>query len=305
MGLVLGTRYVAPPPPPPPFQALAQTWTGWDGSLFDLVGGTEGVWLTGDADVIGLGYGPGELFSTSSPAVAGSTFKGSRDLERPVQWSIATASRQGSSDFIALERAFWRTMNRNRSGVWTVSLPGGETRTLTCRYANTTDALTSDPVAAGAAEYTVNLVANDPYWYGTPVKAGPFAVGSSAPFFGSGGPPFTISEASTFASATITNPGDVDAWPVWTIRDAATSVTLVVDGHTIATTHTLSAGDVAVIDTDPRRQSFTVNGTRVRGVLSPHNFAPIPAGETVPLGIAVVGSASVDCVIVPGYERAW
>jgi hypothetical protein len=160
-----------------------------------------------------------------------------------------------------------------------------------------------------AAQYTIALVASDPYWRGKPVRR-VFLAATPADFIPvSGGPTFTIAEASTLSTASISNPGDVDVWPTWTVTASGagiSDVSVVVGGSELGSATALTAGDVMVIDTDPRRQSVTINGTRVRGILSPHQFAPIPSGgEAVPLEVGITGTGSVAIEIVPKWERAW
>lgn len=302
--VVLGVPYVPPAPPASPFRGLVQKWTGWDGSVWEVSNPAGGVFFEADG-VVGLGDGPADRFFSTSPAVAGSRFRGSRNLERPVVWQVGVFSDVSSQAWIDLTRAFRNTLHRQRPGVWMVTQPSGESRTLACRFTDSPDSLGVDPVRLGWGSWTVNLVAEDPYWQGAPIRR-TFAASEPADFFPEGGgPPFTISEGSTLASATINNPGDVDAWPVWTVNGPTTAVSLGVGDASIGIPGDLDEGDVLVIDTDPRRQSATLNGARVRGVLSPHDFAPIPAGGMSDLTLTIVGDGSVECVIVPRYERAW
>lgn len=286
------------------FQGLRQTWTGWDGSEWVLSDPDSGVFLMPDG-VVGLGVGPRERFVSRAAGVPGSRFRGGRELERPVSWPLHVFHDGSSQEWALRDRAFWRTMRAGKTGVWTVQqMPTGEARSLECRFVAVDDEFGLDPVRAGWAEYTVALVAEDPYWRGAPIRRR-FSAGSSEDFISVAGPPFTISEGSTIANATIDNPGDVDAWPVWTITGPTTAVTVGIGSSEIGVPGDLDADDVLVIDTDPRRQSATLNGVRQRGVLAPHDFAPIPAGGVSALSLSMVGSGAVTVEIVPRFERAW
>lgn len=264
-----------------------------------------GVFLTADG-VVGLGTGPGDRFFQASPGVAGSRYTGARAAERPVVWPLEVYSEASSVGFVELDRAFWRTLRRDRTGLWSVQqAPTGETRTLECRFVSVDDSFAVDPALAGTADYVVQLVAEDPYWRGAPVRR-EFTAGSTSPFVPvEGGPSFTISDASTIANATIDNPGDVDAWPVWTVYGPTTDVTVGIGTALVGIPGDLDADDVLVIDTDPRRQSATLNGVRQRGVLAPHDFAPIPAGGISALSLTMVGTGRVTVEITPRFERAW
>jgi hypothetical protein len=283
---------------------LTMTWTGWDDSEWNLLDGSAGVRLLA-GEVVGLGFSPADRFTTVSPAVAGSRFRGTRTLERPVRWPLLVEAADPITWF-ERDTAFARTLHRERVGTWTVTqVPTGISRTLTCRFVASPDGHSADPGPRGLATYEVELVAEDPYWHGA-VVARTFRGATEEPFVPEGGgPPFTISSASNLSSAVIENPGDVPVWPVWTITGPTTAVTLGVDGHEIGVAGDLDEGDVLVIDTHPARQSATLNGVRVRGVLAPHDFAPVPAGGVSSLDITVTGLGTVNCAIEPLFERAW
>jgi hypothetical protein len=187
---------------------------------------------------------------------------------------------------------------------YTVTLPGVGVFSLACRFNGQPLPFDVSCAVQGFAEYDVALVADEhPYWQGDPITA-LFTTATTADFIpGGGGPPFTISQGSTMSSASITNPGDVPVWPVWTFMDSFTSISTTVGGSTVGVVPDLVAGDVLVIDTDPRAQSATLNGTRVRGILSPHDFAPIQAGATMPITFAWTGTGSASVSIVPLYEN--
>lgn len=288
------------------FEALRQTWTGWDGSTWVLSDPDEGVFLT-DGGVAGMGQVPSARFSSVAPGVAGSRFRGARALERPVMWNLHVYSDVSSAAWVDRDRAFWRTMRTDRVGRWTVQqVATNTTRYLDCRFVSTDDTYPRDPVLAGWADYEVHLVADDPYWRGAPVGRAFAVAGDPVDFLPAApGDPFVISEGSSLASATIENPGDVEAWPVWTITGPTTDVTVGIGDSLVGIPGDLDEGDVLVIDTDPRRQSATLNGVRTRGILAPHDFAPIPAGGVSGLSLAMTGTGAVSVQIVPRYLRAW
>jgi hypothetical protein len=284
------------------FVSLDMSATFYDGTVWPLTNPSTGVLLL--PDVVGLGVGPLDLYFTSSPGVAGSRYRGERALSRPVVWPLGVYSDGSSQAWLELDRALWRGLRRPL--VWSVTQqPTGETRTLACRFVSEPSAFAHDPSRIGWAEYEVNLVAEDPYWAGEPIVR-EFGASETEPFIPvGGGPPFHISEGSTIASASIENPGDVDAWPVYTFAGPMTAVEVAIDGRAVGTTTDLLEGDVLVIDSDPRRQSATLNGTRVRGIITPHDFAPVPAGGITALDVTMVGTGTVAVRLVPRYERAW
>jgi hypothetical protein len=286
-------------------QALELTWTGADGSVWNLTDPRSPVFLT-EGEIVGLDVGPADRFVSNAPGVAGSRHRGSRTLERPVVFTVHVWSDAGPQAWTQLDAAFRRSLSRNVPGVLAVKQPwSNEVRTLECRFVDRTGSNPTNPTQSGWDTYELRLVANDPYWRGKPIVR-PFQAGTAVPFIPpGGGPPFTISEGSLLASASIPNPGDVIGWAEWTVEGATTGVTVGIGDQLVGIPAALDAGDVVVVDTDPRRQSATLNGVRVRGFLSPHDFAPIPAGATVPLAVSIVGTGKVSVRLVPRYEAAW
>ena len=120
-----------------------------------------------------------------------------------------------------------------------------------------------------------------------------------------GMPLLRIRSASQLSSAKLTNEGDLEAWPVWTIKGPLTSVTVGIDGATVQWNVALTSTDILVIDTDPTVQSAWLNGADVTSQLGTANFAPIPAGLEMPLSLTMAGTGSVEASISPRFYRAW
>ncbi len=305
---VLARPDVAPVPPAAgAVFGLRNELVGVDGSVWDLSDWTSGVFLAADG-VLGLMEAPAERYVSTSPAVAGSRWRGGWVAERPVSWRVHLWAQPGM--WLDLQRAWWAALSRDATATWRVHLPDGAWRALQVRLTTTgPHVFARDPVAAGWETYTVALVAEDPWWYGEPVPR-EWSDSPGSPFFGGpdgagSGPPFFISSSAYIGSATMTNPGDQDAWPVWTVTATGevSQVTMAVGASRLRAVVDLDPGDVLVVDTDPRRQSTTVNGTRTRGVLVEHEFAPIPPGGSVALALTVVGEGTVQAQIVPRWSR--
>ena len=291
---------------PGPVGRLRMSWTGWDGSLWDLTDpDTSGVVLA--PGVRGLGMPPAQLYTSESPAVAGARFRGSRTLSREVFWPLHILADPGQG-WADLDGAFWRTMRADSPGSWAVTSPSGSTRTLTCRWVSGGDeGYPIDPTSSGWARYDVYLVADDdPYWTGAPVVR-TFAQGASSSFFGAGAPPFTISPGNLLASATMDNPGDVEAHPIWRVDGPVTSVTVGVNGQVINAPITVASGASLTIDTRPTAQTaIRSDGTDVTGSLTGEpKWVGVPAGQSVPLSLTMTGTGSVTATITPHYLKAW
>ena len=299
-------------------QGMRMTWESWDGETWDVANGTEGVALM--PGVRGLNMPPTRRHTQTSPAVHGSRRTGWIAAEREVFWPLLVFREAGKYDWAKLDGDFWRSMHPNRPGIWSVTDPSGVTRKLTCVYDNdgshATDIL---PSIQGWEKYGIYLAAEQPFWVGESLRRGWTGSGGTS-FFGSGAPSFNISTASSASSATINNPGDLDAWPKWTIVGPSTTTTIGIPGRTISVPFDIPAGKALEVDTDPSRQTviygdwvpnpLTGFGTIANQVnrfsdMGAIDFASVPAGEAVPLSIVINGSGIVLMELVPRHFRAW
>lgn len=291
------------------------TWTTADGVVWDLLSGDDGVLLTPEG-VTGLYMPPIDRYTTESAGVDGSSWRGSRVKEREVFWPILLYSDAGSQEWVTHDRAWWRGLQPEKVGTWTVIDPSGQPRSLRIRF--TSDgghSIRRDPSQAGWAAYGITFVAEDPWWSGVRVLR-TFISTAAQDFFNTGAaPPFFISSSASISTATLPNDGDVEAWPVWTITGPTTSVTVGLSGKLISVPFTIAAGKALVIDTDPRSQTAwdadVVAGVVVRttvertGELGVTEFAPIPPLDSVALSLTMVGTGTITAAIVPRFFKAW
>lgn len=249
---------------------------------------------------------PIQHHESESEARAGSRWRSARTLKREVFWPISVFKDTSSQEWIEYARAFWRTMHPEKPGVWTVTQPGGESRSLVCRYVD--DSGHADEWAPGLfgwMNYGITLQAENPYWTGPTITRSWAAGGGGAPFFGDTGfgPPFYISPTSTIGTAAIDNPGDVSGWVTWRAEGPIDAgLTVGVGSALIGYPDALEEGDSLVINT--RDMSARLNGTRVSQNLAPRNFAPIEPGESVSLSIETAGTGTVSAELAPSYFRA-
>jgi len=299
-------------------QGMRMTWESWDGQLWDIATGAEGVALM--PGVRGLNMPPTKRHTQTSPAVHGSRRTGWITAEREVFWPTLVYRESGVYDWAQLDGDFWRSMHPDRPGIWSVTDPSGNLRKLTCVFDNdgghSTEIL---PSIQGWERYGIYLAAEQPFWTGERLRRGWSGAGGSS-FFGTGAPAFNISTASSASTATIGNPGDLDAWPKWTIVGPSTTTTIGIPGQVIQVPFNIPAGKALEVDTDPSRQTviygdwsqnvFTGFGEISSQVsrfsdMGAVEFAPIPAGEAVPLSIVINGSGVVLMELTPRHFRAW
>lgn len=338
--------YVAPsaplflPPLPYPWPGLGQMWEGWDSSRWDLTG----------SDFAGIALQPGvrgltmpgyERFASTSSAVAGSRHHGSRARERGVFWPARIYSDVSSQEWLAFDRAFWATMDPDKPGTWTVTQPGtparpaGETRSLRCRFVDDGEhAFDIDPSLIGWALYGITLVADDPYWRGTPVVAR-WPGTPPVDFFDAGGsPPFHIAEGSDLAAASIANPGDVDGWLTWWVGAGGTGSACVLGVGTtsVVVPFEVPADRLLVVSSDPTTRTAReidapplVDGLpmpdadqeawvaahlptaldRTKDLGASTRWGSVTPGAAVALSVSRVGTGDIRAALIPGFRRAW
>lgn len=330
---ILAPIVSATPTPPPVasnWGSLVVTWTGWDGSQWTLSDGRDsGVFLTATG-TRGLIMPPIQRYTSESPALPGSRWRGSRVQERECFWPLFVYSDASSAEWLARDRAFWATMRPDLPGSWAVADLDGHTRTLSCRFVSADDSLDADPLFRGWQAYGVTLVAEQPYWLGATVSKS-FRNSAPVPFFGgaTGGgkaPSFFISSGSTLANATIDNPGDIDAPLIYVLDgpwDAGASVG-VGDAQTVYGA-AIPDGQSVVIDTRPdwlgARQVATptdpvgsaewlaaieADGTDVFTSLSAIALnITVPSGASQSLQISASGTGALHVALSPRFYRAW
>lgn len=305
MAVVIGVPYMPPAPPESPWTGMPMTWTGWDGSVWNLCNGAEGIVL--QAGVRGLGQAPYTEWLDKSPAVPGAQYLGEIADEREVFWPIKVWSDASSREWVERDRAFWRTLRRGRTGVWTVQHPDGAKRSLTLRVRSDGDpSFDTIPSLRGWAKYGITLIADQPYWEGEQVTKP----------FGDGTPPrgflpsatsrgYAVGSGSTLATAKVTNPGDVETPVVWEAHGPFTSVTVGVGDELVVAPIEALEGQTLVVDTDEKVQAAFLDGVDVTERLTRADFGLLPPGTSVPLSLAMAGTGYITATYTPLYERAW
>lgn len=291
-----------PPPSSRDLPEYTQLWTGADGVTWDLNDWTSGVYLA--SGLTGMGHAPIERWTDDSPAVPGSRFRGARALSRSVQWPIVITTRTSQGTWRDLARRWWRGWSKDTPGTWTVVDSAGGSRSLDLLHNPSGDfGLSYDPGLFSWVPWTVDAVADFPYWRGDPntVSWGQVA---PVPFFNAAGG-LTVMSAASLATAQVENPGDVDAWPVWTIVGPFDAFSITVSGGTI-TGPAVTAGQTVVVDTSPTNPVAIRNGTTdVSGSFTAWDPRPVPAGAAVPVTITGTGLGQVSVSLTPLYEMAF
>lgn len=307
---------IATPPGPPPNPAVVpgwdrmrHIWTGGDGSVWRLHEPDGGVFLVREG-LRGLGMPKAKHYRDTSPALHGARHRGLIYEPRSVFWPVHLFHDGSSHEWAKLDRAFWRSFDPEEEGTWTVEVPGLSKRSIRLRFDGDGDwAPSSDPTFYGWANYGVNLQADDPLWYDEPVVY-PFEAVTPVEFFGgltAGAPIVTITKSSSLAAASVSNPGDVEAWPVVELIGPLSSATVTVAGKVLEVPFAIAAGKTLVLDYDPEtRSAIDSDGNDRWEDLGAIAWGTIPKHSTnVSIGLALSGAGSARVTITPAYLRAW
>lgn len=302
-GVSAGTPPVAPP--------LYESWKrvqhifhGWDGSVWDVTDGRNGVYLM-PAGIEGMGMPTIEQYTFDSPVVHGFEWEGWRATGRDVHWVIGVFE-DDSIEWLRLKTAFWKLFQPGKTLVWEILLPNSERYKITVRFkSDDTSVYSRDPVRLGWAIYGITGMCEQPFWEGA-TQSPIWYPGADSNFFGNdglGGPPFIISPAASISTATITNPGDVEAYMRWELKGPFTSASVGLEGR-IVTVGNTPAGQTVVIDTDPKELTATRNGVDIMPELGSFEFWPVPPGEDITLQLAMSGTGSIQAFFTPLYFRS-
>jgi hypothetical protein len=145
-----------------------------------------------------------------------------------------------------IRKAFTSTMHRRAAGLLKVARPDGTSREIDCYYDSGLEGEAGDGWLF--SKDAVTLYAPDGYWRGTD----PIDITHSYVAGGDFLNPYpNISDSLALGETTISNPGDVTAWPTWTITGPITSMsaTNVTTGYSWSLNYPLALGEQAVVTT--------------------------------------------------------
>lgn len=155
-----------------------------------------------------------------------------------------------------------------------VIAPGGDSREIFCRVSSglgISEVLGEDS-AFYAQRISATFIAHDPYWYSVGdtaiVYTGDVAVATFFPFF-----PLRLSASAVFVNDnSINNPGDLEAWPVWTISGPASNIVLsnLTTSESINLNTAIVSGSTITIDTRPGAKTVLADdGTSLFPLMTP------------------------------------
>ncbi|MFC9973538.1 hypothetical protein ACFVH6_21855 [Spirillospora sp. NPDC127200] len=294
MPILAGTTTSSPRPPE--YKAAVTVITDPAGHDWPL-DGTAGVWRQeGRKGFHAPSY---QHYRDESPAIDGAFWRGVRATTRELFIPVVIVGKT-RAQLVATRRALIAAISPKRGEcVISTVQPDDTRRSIAARYV---DGMEGEE-GRGAwgvliMAYGLRFVADDPYMYGpmVPLEWGSDAVTrTELPIPGADTFYEVVSASQILGDSTVTNPGDVDSYPIWEFTGPFTEITLAnaTSGKSLTITHTASAADTLTIDTRPGRTAITdQNGTnRWAGLTSGYALWPLLPGDNA-LSIEVSGSTS-------------
>ncbi|MET9304996.1 phage tail protein [Streptomyces cellulosae] len=269
-------------------------------------------WYTLAEGVSGLGAAPYVLTSDPHPR-GGARLRHVQAQPRAVVWPVLVKGADHTAftaNWRNLARAFTRTL-REGPGTLEVARPDGSARRIAVYYSSGWDGQGRTATGITWDSAVLTLWCEDPYWEDAQAQTVHRESGALVDFLV---PYPTVSSSQVLGSTTVTNPGDVEVWPTWTITGPASAITFTRDDGAefvldmTATAHgALLAEETVTISTDPPRVRSGTGENLVAGLNWPAaQLWSLPPGETAvtfQLDGAATGSA-VDLTYYPRYETA-
>jgi hypothetical protein len=234
---------------------------------------------------------PVTIHTVRVPQAQGGRFRGARHDERLATIPVVLPGPTLGRDEL---RRWARALDPLKGeGTLTVVQGAYAGRQLQCVYETGLESFAEEHQALGLT--TLAFRAADPYWQDAIVSSLIATIDSTAftwfPFL-----PLVLGSSDVFAAATITNSGDVDAWPVITTTGPGTDLTVqnLTTGQSWHFEGTIEAGSTLVVDHRPGHKSARLDGVNVFGRLSDQSvlWPLVPGPNRISIGFASATAAS-------------
>lgn len=282
--------------------AETMVWVEPDGTTRDLTAGVDTKVLSGR---VGAFMPPVAFVEDTVPLQPGARLREVRFRPREVDL-VMMAQAASASALRTLLRSSLHWFDPTRGeGTLRVQVDGGIERELRCRYAGGLE-LSESQRENGRIwqKFVLTLRAVDPFWYGRNAIVATYLAATGGSFF----PilPLRLASSTIFADAIVTNAGDVEAWPVWTITGPGSG--LVLSNQTtnkrLALTQALLGGETVTIDTRPGQKTVRKNdGANLFGSLSSDSSLwSLQVGDNS-IRVELSGSTTASSVVLSYYTR--
>lgn len=288
MPIIAGVAVEPPPVDPPPPVVLPEV--GFSSAVFYPPAGaaipltdTEAGWFTLADGVSGLGAAPVEFTADPHPR-GGARIRHIQPQPRDIVWPLYVYGEDHDEfkerwDQLA---GILTSTHRLGPGILEIARPSGKRRRIRVHYREGWEGRAEQGYGIISDQAVVTFYCEDPYWY-DPQEVTEYREHSG------GGEDFlqpypSVSSSQVLGSTMLNNPGNVIAWPVWTVTGPATTVTA---------TH------------DDTGESWTLNPALVPGALAAHDQVIVTTDpprvtkytaevQTIALGSASAGTVTVE-----------
>lgn len=293
---------------------------GWNGEGEDIsltsFGSSAWPGILIQPGATGLDMPPFALFSDDSPNLDGSIYRSARASAREIMIPVYLYGIDRPT-VNAIKRKLFQALNPKRGYCLLKFTEGNNvTRQITAYYKGGMEGAEGDTSGFTWCKYGLTFTAMDPWFYPTRSTSQRWTFGSGDPFLSTTASFFPMNLADGVlgdnTTMTIYNPGDIEAWPVWTLKGPIKSFTLQSPhGETIKAsaptdgTDVVASGKTLTIDTRPGKKTVKDNtGVNYWSKLNVNpQFWSVDPGDTEAT-ISVVtgsGSAAVTLSFYPRY----
>lgn len=287
---------------------LGLTYVDPDGHAWPLTDRDSGVVATGCAGI----SGPQPSVGSVSLPGGGALPQSYRPAARTITLGIFTEGAT-QADFLGLcdrwARAIWNErLGQPAPGLLVLARPDGTSRQIPVLHIDGGDQSDDDATKSGPtwSRYALTFAAADPLWADSdPIE---LTFGTSSASGVPPMPPIVLAPATLLGDSQVTNSGDADSYPIWTIHGPGQpTITNNTTGRSFGLDVTLGSDEVVVVDTRPTMQSAVdaTDADRWGDLVksSPRDLWPlVPGVNDLNLSIS---SSGVGSQITLSYTRRW
>ncbi|MGC9544032.1 phage tail protein [Streptomyces sp. UG1] len=262
------------------------SFTGPDGVTWPLTN-PPGGWFTLADGVSGVGAAPVELTTDDHPR-GGSRLRHVQPVSRTVVWPLHVYGDdhlQFTARWRALARAFTGTLRRRPDGTYPpgvleIARPDGTRRRIECFYREGFEGQGARGTGINSDTAILSLYCEDPYFYDPQPMAERREFATGEDFLQ---PYPSVSSGQVLGATVLVNPGDVIAWPSWTITGPASLVTFTHD----------DSGDSFVLDPADVSGSLLAHEQVIITTDPPKVTKYTTERQTIDLGGATAGTVTI------------